>query len=345
MEHIYLTRDQLYETVWSVPVSHLIIKYDLSQHEFRALCKKFDIPLPGIGYWGKIKNNKPVSPRALPHRDADDKPIALRLRDASRPILLKAGPAGDFAVPAKISRPHPLTQETLNRWEDARNKHTYEHSSPHLSIRVDKPNRKRALLFMDAFVKLLEKRGHRIEFKYYRPYAVLYGEDIELDLREASKRIPKPGSYPTFDLVSTGEFVLMTGKYLIAREWRDGKVKIEAMLEKIITWMEAKAEEEAARRERARQKELERKLEQQAREQVIALRDNEMANFTELLNVSEKHDQANKLRTYITAVRAKATAEANMTTELQDYLEWASKKADWLDPLVKAHDHIFDVGS
>lgn len=99
-----------------------------------------------------------------------------------------------FSVPEKFKKPHHLILETKRLWADAKaNGYNYDRNIPHLSIRVEPFNTKRALLLMDTFIKLLEKRGHQIEFKYYRPYAVLYEVDIELDLREAAKRIPKPG--------------------------------------------------------------------------------------------------------------------------------------------------------
>jgi len=56
MEKEILTREEFYALVWQIPVSHLLKKYNLKQQEFQSLCKKFDIPVPGIGYWTKIIN-------------------------------------------------------------------------------------------------------------------------------------------------------------------------------------------------------------------------------------------------------------------------------------------------
>lgn len=60
MKTIEITRKQLYDLVWSTPISKLAEKYALSGEGIRALCNKHEIPIPKNGYWSKIKFNKPV---------------------------------------------------------------------------------------------------------------------------------------------------------------------------------------------------------------------------------------------------------------------------------------------
>lgn len=55
MEKIEFTREELYELVWSEPLSRLARKYDISDTGIRKKCKKMNIPLPQNGYWSKIK--------------------------------------------------------------------------------------------------------------------------------------------------------------------------------------------------------------------------------------------------------------------------------------------------
>ena len=134
----------------------------------------------------------------------------------------------------------------------------------------------------------------------------------------------------------------MTGKYSIHKEWRDGKIKLEGMLEKIVDWMETHAGEWADWREQSRLKELERAREKEQHEKMLARQQQEIQSFKTLLEDSKKHQEANAIREYITAARAKAIAEKKFDKALEAWVSWAAKKADWLDPLTNSPDDIMD---
>lgn len=104
-------------------------------------------------------------------------------------------------VPEVMTKPHFLTLETKRHWGGFKlNRYEYDRSIPYLSIRVQKPNQNRALIFRDTLVKLLEYRGHKVIIKNTETYAILFGVEIQLDFREAGKRIANPpGTYPTFE--------------------------------------------------------------------------------------------------------------------------------------------------
>lgn len=58
METIELTRKELYDIVWSTPVYKLTQEYAFSNLCFKRICKQFEIPMPDISYWSKLKFNK-----------------------------------------------------------------------------------------------------------------------------------------------------------------------------------------------------------------------------------------------------------------------------------------------
>lgn len=60
MNKITLPRKQLYDLVWSEPILAIAKKYNISDSTLRSICKKFEIPIPPLGYWTKVKFNKPV---------------------------------------------------------------------------------------------------------------------------------------------------------------------------------------------------------------------------------------------------------------------------------------------
>jgi len=59
-----LTREQLHERVWSVPVSKLSEEFGLSDVAIAKRCKKLNVPCPPRGYWAKVQAGR--KPRKTP---------------------------------------------------------------------------------------------------------------------------------------------------------------------------------------------------------------------------------------------------------------------------------------
>ena len=51
METIELTRKELYDIVWSTPLSKLTQQYAYTNDGIKKLCKQFEIPMPVSRYW------------------------------------------------------------------------------------------------------------------------------------------------------------------------------------------------------------------------------------------------------------------------------------------------------
>jgi len=52
-------REQLYEDVWSFPMSSLANKYEVSDRALAKACRKLHVPVPTMGHWNKIAAHKP----------------------------------------------------------------------------------------------------------------------------------------------------------------------------------------------------------------------------------------------------------------------------------------------
>jgi hypothetical protein len=52
-EPVRLTREELYEQVWSEPMAKLAQRYDLSDVGLAKICRKLRVPVPYRGYWRK----------------------------------------------------------------------------------------------------------------------------------------------------------------------------------------------------------------------------------------------------------------------------------------------------
>ena len=47
-------RQDLYEKVWQFPLRKLGAEYKISDVALAKICRKLEIPLPGLGHWTKI---------------------------------------------------------------------------------------------------------------------------------------------------------------------------------------------------------------------------------------------------------------------------------------------------
>lgn len=63
-----MTRQQLYDLVWSEPLRTLAKRFEISDVALAKACRRANIPLPGLGYWAKHAAGKPVIQPVLPPR-------------------------------------------------------------------------------------------------------------------------------------------------------------------------------------------------------------------------------------------------------------------------------------
>src|SRR5476649_1059212 len=83
-----LTREQLYEKVWTTPTTQVAAELGISDVALAKRCKKLNVPKPSLGYWAKV--------------EAGQKPEKVPLLSAPEPV--KYEPL-DAPVPAKLSLP------------------------------------------------------------------------------------------------------------------------------------------------------------------------------------------------------------------------------------------------
>lgn len=356
METIELTRKELYDIVWSTTLAKLTQQYAFSNEGIKKICKRFEIPMPDGSYWSKLKFNKKFKKEKLnPVFGGVDK-IVLTIRKEGNtvnvdqtPLTIRTkeienDPNAPLIVPDVITKPDILTIQTKQYWKGKISFTSYREDNRIIHpIRVEKNNRERALRFMDTFAKLLRYRGHTISKQYGEECVLIDGIYIEIDLREASKRIPPTTKHDSSKLIPTGEFIFKIGKYSGEREWRDGKVKLEGMLARIVAKLELIAQREKEWKERARISDLKREVEEKRLAEIKKRRDDEVDKFNRLVKLSEQYDKTLIIRQYIEAVKQKAINTDRQTPEKQEWINWANDKADWLDPLINKPDEIMDA--
>lgn len=354
MENITLTRDQLYDLIWSKPTSVLAKEFGLSDNGLRKICKNHNIPLPYLGYWSKLRFGKPARKVNLSTKFNGKDEIIIspsteltesnQKEISARTILIKEIESkykNLLKVPARLTNPDALIVKakdalTINKHYYSRNGLIRIHSG-YININVDPINVPRALRFMDTLIKLLKARGYKITIGDESRVEVL-GEQLVIRLQEKLRfETIKEGSYnrETRYYYPTGIFMLRTWKtfHWHQRVWTDGKVLIEDQLAKILVGIELLAERE--RKERLEieefwrvQKEKERiEKERHDREELDG------ANFQKLLAQSKLWKQSQILNEYIAEIESKLIADCELTDKSKEWLGWAKEKAEKFNPL------------
>ena len=64
-----LTREELYELVWSKPMTKVAAEYDITGTALKKTCSRHKIPTPERGHWAKLSYGKRVTQAPLPNLD------------------------------------------------------------------------------------------------------------------------------------------------------------------------------------------------------------------------------------------------------------------------------------
>ena len=132
--------------------------------------------------------------------------------------------------------------------------------------------------------------------------------------------------------------------YGTKRTWNDGKKRrIEERLNDIVIGLiEAAFKEKSRRAEKARSEREWQERERARKEAQEAIR-KEKARLEQFETDAESWQRSQLMRAYIKAAREKASLPENeFTQKLHEWLDWATKWADRIDPLTQSPASIFD---
>ena len=139
-----LIRTELYEKVWATPMLQLAQEFGISDVGLAKLCRRHNIPLPGLGYWRKretghdpgrvplppasnqtmvlieiIASQKPEDIKALLADQAQKAFWSRRMERAgiywSRQVRFR-GPSNFSTLSCKLARHNTIHSTGLKRW-------------------------------------------------------------------------------------------------------------------------------------------------------------------------------------------------------------------------------------
>lgn len=346
-----LKREELFELVWKVPATKLADQYKIPYPDFKKICDHAAVPIPGSGYWSKLRAGKPVPNPVLPQNYVGPKEVNIEPRETlKRPLPstaltkdLKSGNEKILKVPAKLSDPDKLilaAKEDLEKDKPGIFDGLVHTFSGKISIKVAPKNVSRALRIMDTLIKGLKVKGYSVIVNHAITYAIVEEQNIEISLREKLTRTMVKGTHWDSATYSPSGLLIFKMDRSGAKEWKDGKLKLEEYLPDILGKLEQKGKEERERRIRWQKEEEERQERDRTQREYEARQEKELTRFKILLQEAKRWKEVKVLREYIADMKEQATIKTTNPEAHDAWLQWAEQKADWYDPQVNARDEL-----
>jgi len=363
-----LTRQQLYDLVWSEPMQRLGKQIGISDVAIAKHCRKLGIPVPERGYWNKLQAGKPTTKVALPQRDlvtlnrvtiSGTLTPELRSRIDGEPGVAAGNESvealaerlrqrlGQVSVPRNFQRVYPAIAALLQKDERLRQEYVsrpYSWNRP----RFEAPFERRRLLFLNGLFLGFAKVGGQgwIRGADARELGIHMGErSVTFHLDSPS---PGRAGARNSDASPTARdplcLTIESGRYVlpdVTLSWRDedGR-KLEQQVTEIIVGMAIAGEhlnrqrqEQLVAWERKKREEEEREAQRRKAEEERRERERQAA-IAKAKRDTLRQDaiawrEAANIRTYVDAVR-QASAPSD---QLQRWVDWALLEANELDPI------------
>ncbi len=356
-----LTRKELYKLVWEKPISHIAKDYGISDRGLSKLCVKYEIPLPDIGHWAKIKaGHKLIIPELLSFESHNEEMAILAPRDKKDSNVLpdelkefikrEKLEENKIVIPENYKKPHPFV-EVWNKNDRAQ------------KIKVDRRARKIFSVLLEA----LEARGFVLNLNQGDVQSVHVGTEDTVSLsinrhyRIYKKEITWEDRQNKDLWLSDNQKHMMLGEqtnylaiyvrhnraYDNVRTFVESEeTSLENMLNKILIYIARRLwhdkKQRLEREEWHRQRELERQKEREERQRqarIEELRRREQQRKDDLCQQASDWIESHNIRSYVKAIEesAKAGKIENSQEELKEWTQWALMCADELDPINKSN--------
>jgi len=352
-KNIEIERNQLYKLVWSKPVVQIAKDFGISDVAVSKICKKLNIPKPGLGYWAKKQFGKRTSQTPLPPLKAGDPEtytikgsmdanLNLTSEFIEKQKAFENRPASEVKVKQSLQNSHPLVDHSIQRLHDehADQSKRYRGGRGCVDIWVSKERIHRALRIMDALIKALEKRGFPVSLKdhYQDNTSVeINGESISFGIVEASRQIPNPKRETDrwenrYDYIPTGKLTLrIKNHYDGQKSISDGKTQLlEDCLNKFILLLVKASAIEKIRRKAREQRHREYQERAQREREVALQKQREQEMLKQLFDNAVSWNKCKLVREYIAAVQDNSGDTAD-NGEKDAWVNWASERVERIE--------------
>ncbi len=370
---IKINRVDLYKKVWSSPMRKLAKEFGMSDRGLSKLCKRHNIPVPGLGYWAKLEFNKPVKKTTLPNTDSNDEIVisVIEVEDeyvdqehfskAEATIRTIRNGSEQFRVCSSLTNLHQLVSDAykiLKKAKKNQNGILYPRTNQCLNIQVSPESLMRGLCVMDALIKTLENCDFKISLANEKviTYVDVLGVKIEVCLKEKCdrdeieltpkqmkerERHPWMCNTPQYKYSPNGQLslVMKTEEYIsgIRRQWSDGKRRnLDDMISASIIGlikMAIKIRSKEIEREEWRKKWEE---ERQKQLELEKKKQEEQQKIDQLEGFVKDWIHSQNIRSYLLALKEALLSKYGKIDEGSNadiWLKWANSYANRIDPL------------
>ena len=331
-----LTREQLYERVWTTPLLQLAAEFSISSVALAKRCRKLNIPTPPRGYWVKVEFGKRVRKPPLP----------------SAATVGLSDPRHHSTWPQEIGGLCERARLFLTALEQEKPDYRGLQSlrvplHPHTA--VSKALAARPARRYHALRLTIEPTGipYRKARGKYQP-AYFESEYGKLHLEIEESMVPPRGSlaWQNQREVGTGQLRLILKAQFYGRGWsrswdenKDGSIRelVTKLTEEVAAYFQEQAQQQAAEKERRRlehvrwlKSEAERKQRQHEETLIATQRTREQDLFRAAVWSRLYADTLGFLK----ECEARWTVNGPLTAEQSAWLEWARTTAEAWSPWI-----------
>lgn len=344
-----ILRKDLYERVWSTPLSKLAVEFGLSSAGLSKACRQHAVPTPPGGHWTRVEHGKPFLRPAL--SSAANGEVVVLLPERSKAQKSSSGvdvpPKPQVAVTSEtgsLSLFTSATQTVLTKAKPTVAGLVFSGGPAHFACSVSQTLVPRVARILDAIERALPQAGGKVlrgaELKAlsldFDGQGVIFSIAERFTRTESIPESERNSSYPRkeFTYHLTGELKLSVEGYFEGRKsWADGtRARLEDKLGDVLAGLVAAAqamrrrdEERKAQRlkwEEAARVQAEREAQQRRR---AAFR----AAFASEADGWRKHHQA---ADYLAHLRTALQIDHEMPSASLQWLADAEQAVTDLDP-------------
>ena len=362
-----IIRDDLYEKVWTKPMVEIAKEYEVSDKAIAKICDKLNVPVPGVGYWQKLEAGEKLERKRLPdmppthpteHTIRKNEPsYEFEISEEVNALIEKEkNPASKIIVQDKRGSTHILirrTEQSLEKSYRYSGMLCSQQAEDILKISVSPIEKGRVFRILNTLISELEGRGYLVYIDKSFLCVRIFGVNLKFSLNEKMKQVRLKTESPysrQYDLVPSGILALSIedfySDYPLLRNFLDIKsVKLENRLNEFIIALLIASQAYIAQEKHWEEKRKVYQEEERKRNAIIQEIENEKKKLQELKKNIKKFRSSNLIREYIARYKMKLLDETltpDKKQEIIEYIEWAQKQADRLDPFIESPVSILD---
>jgi len=327
-----LSREELYDLVWSKPMGTIAAEMNISDVALAKRCRKLGIPTPRRGYWAKLEAGKTVIKPKLPPMIGGGVPqVPVSAHHTQWPRDMQSLCPSAQALVVELEKLKP-SYDGLQSLEHAQ----------FPKVTVTKPEIESAARLFHALLHSVEATGvpfRKSRSKYEGAYFEQQGGRLYLEIAELTKVSSSPPSWQQTKQ-GTGHLSVTLKSDHYGRDWKktwsqdkDGGVremveKATAAITEYYVERTKKRIEEEERRRIEHEKWLKQEEERKKQNHEQALAGTAQRRFEDFLHALEWADLHRKALAFISECESRwKTAGTPLTPEQEDWLRWARESA------------------